>query len=302
MNVLVLYSLPPSIANNGRATWEFDLSEAVRGVAEVLPGAVVAGVRGDVEEVLALLSAHKPAVVFNACEAPLGRPELEAHVAALLEWSGVRFTGSHSETLSLCRRKDRVNAVLAAAGVPVPRVNVFPCIVKPVGEDGSAGIDEQSICEDEESLAYARARIAGPTLAEEFLPGREFAVSLWGHLAPDYFSIGETRFENGLRLNTYAAKWDINSRDFANSPMFYDLELDQELRAAIVAWARAAWHAVEARGYLRVDLRLDAGGDPRVLDVNPNPELAPGVGIHRAVTEAGWSWQRFVQRQIEWSQ
>ena len=91
------------------------------GIAEVLPGADVAKVRGEPREILALLEAHAPDVVFNLCEAPLGRPELEPHVAALLEWAGVRFTGSGSETLALCRRKDRVAAVLAGAGVPVPQ-------------------------------------------------------------------------------------------------------------------------------------------------------------------------------------
>ena len=38
-----------------------------------------------------------------------------------------------------------------------------------------------------------------------------------------------------------------------------------------------------------------------MLDVNPNPELAPEVGIHRAVTEAGWTWERFVRQQIAWA-
>ena len=33
---------------------------------------------------------------------------------------------------------------------------------------------------------------------------------------------------------------------------------------------------------------------PRVLDVNPNPELGPGVGICRAAQEAGWTWEQFV--------
>ena len=301
MKVLVLHSLPPSIIDDGRNAWEFDLSEAARAVAEVLPGAAFAGVRGEVREVLQHLATHDPDVVFNACEAPLGRPDLEAHFAALLEWSGVPFTGSGSETLALCRRKDRVNAVLADAGLPVPRKNVFPCIVKPAGDDGSVGLYADSICANEESLAQARSRLSEPIIVEEFLPGREFAVSLWGKEEPDFFSIGETRFENGLRLNTYSAKWEIDSEDFANSPMFYDLELATELRSEVVAAARGAWRAVEARGYIRVDVRLDAGGNPRVLDVNPNPELSTGVGIHRAVREAGWSWERFVKQQIEWA-
>ncbi|PYS26483.1 MAG: hypothetical protein DMF75_22070, partial [Acidobacteria bacterium] len=178
---------------------------------------------------------------------------------------------------------------------------VFPCIVKPAGDDGSVGLYADSICANEESLAQARSRLSEPIIVEEFLPGREFAVSLWGKEEPDFFSIGETRFENGLRLNTYSAKWEIDSEDFANSPMFYDLELATELRNEVVAAARGAWRAVEARGYIRVDVRLDADGNPRVLDVNPNPELSTGVGIHRAVREAGWSWERFVKQQIEWA-
>src|SRR5436853_6797984 len=118
MKVLVLHSLPPSIIDDGRRTWEFDLSEAARGVAEVLPAAVVAGVRGEMREVIEHLSAHKPDVVFNAWEAPLGRPDWEAHVAALLEWSGVPFTGSGTETFALCRRTHDGKCVIRPGGGP----------------------------------------------------------------------------------------------------------------------------------------------------------------------------------------
>jgi D-alanine-D-alanine ligase len=301
MKVLVLHTLPPIATGASRTPAEFDLVAAAQGIADALPGAVAAGVRGEVREIMALLAAQRPDVVFNACEAPLGRPGLEAHVAALLEWLDVRFTGCGSETISLCRRKDRTKAVLAATGVPVPRANVFPCIVKPADEDGSAGIHADSICDDADALARATARLAGAALVEEFLPGREFAVSLWGRDAPEHNSIGETRFRNGLRLNTYAAKWVPDSEEFANSPICYATDLDPALRAAIVAAASGAWGAVGARGYVRVDIRLDADENPFVLDVNPNPDLGPGVGICRAAQEAGWTWPRFVRQQVAWA-
>jgi len=248
------------------------------------------------------LERAKPDVVWNACEAPLGRPDLEAHVAALLEWWGVRFTGCRSETLALCRRKDRTNAVLAAAGVPVPREGeILPCIVKPADEDGSSGIERESVCHRPEDVARMRERLAGPVLVQEFLPGREFAVSLWGDRRPEHSSIGEFSFGNGLLLNTYASKWDLDSEDFRSSPLSYRTAIEDPLRRSVLDAAEGAWRAVEARGYLRVDVRLDRDGEPRVLDVNPNPELAPEVGIHRAVTEAGWTWERFVRQQIDWA-
>ena len=300
MKVLVLYTLPPVTVAPGRSVDEFDMSEAARGIAEVLPEAMVAGVHGEVREVLALLDTYQPDVVFNACEAPLGRPDREAHVAALLEWLGVRFTGCGSETLALCRRKDRVNALLAAGGVPVPRTGMFPCIVKPADEDGSAGIDEHSICANAEAVARARARLKGPVVIQEFLPGREFVVSLWGKEEPLDVSIGETQFAGSTRLLTYAAKWDTDSADYANTPLVYTPQPDPLLREAVIAAARGAWRVVGARGYLRIDIRLDAAGVPRVLDVNPNSELSPDRGIYRAVIEAGWNWERFVRQQLEW--
>jgi D-alanine-D-alanine ligase len=285
---------------------EFDLSEAASNVAAALPEAAICGIRGDAREILALLDLHLPAVVFNLCEAPLGRPDLEAHVAALMEWLGIRFTGCGSETLALCRRKDLVNPVLSSAGIPVPAPidparPSFPCIVKPAAEDGSAGLGHNSVCENPAELARAMAHLEGPAVIQEFLPGREFVVSLWGRCQPDFVSIGETVFEKGLRLITYAAKWHVESEDFANSPLFYNSKVAPRLREAIIAAASDAWRAVRARHALRVDVRLDEAGDPRVLDVNPNPEISPGVGICRGVQEAGWQWQDFIHNLVEWA-
>lgn len=302
MNVLVLYTRLPEELGRERVAEEFELTAAAEGVSKALGGAPVAGVRGEPGEILQVVGEARPDVVFNLCEAPLGRPDREPHAAALFEWLGVRFTGSGSQTLALCRRKDLTRAVLQAAGVPVPRAGGFPCIVKPVDEDGSAGIDGDSVCADPAARDRALARLAGPALVEEFLPGNEFVVTLWGGDGPEYHAIGEVFFEGDQRIFTYAAKWVYDSPDFENSWLDYQAEIPAHLREALLATARRAWHAVGARGYLRLDLRLDAEGVPRVLDVNPNPEVTPGRGgTFRAVTEAGWSWERFVKCQVDWA-
>lgn len=222
MKVLVLHTLPPPTAMDGRRVWEFDLCGAAANVAGPLEGAIQRAVEGWPREILDALEETQPDVVFNLCEAPLGNPALEAHAAALLEWAGARFTGCGSETLALCRRKDLANAALRGSGVPVPDEYDpadprFPCIVKPAADDGSAGIHEHSVCGDAEELGHAIASLEAPVIVQQFLPGREFAVSLWGRSSPDFFSIGETTFEEGLRLITYEAKWDIESAAFRNS-------------------------------------------------------------------------------------
>jgi D-alanine-D-alanine ligase len=283
VKVLVLHTLPPADCGNGRRREEFDLNASAEHVASALEHAFVAGVRGDASEIARLVESQR------------------SSAAALFEWMGVAFTGSGSETLALCRRKPLMNAVLAAHGVAVPRAGVLPAIVKPADQDGSAGITIESVCEDAGAVERARARWPGPVVVEEFVEGREFAVALWGRTAPDDVSVGETVFRNALRLNTYGAKWEVDSAEFADSPMDYTTTVDCSLRESVVAAARGAWHAAGARGYLRVDVRCNAQGIPVVLDVNANPAIAPGVGICRAVEEAGWSWTCFARRLVEWA-
>ena len=156
-----------------------------------------------------------------------------------------------------------------------------------------------SICADADAVQRARARWPGALLVQEFLSGREFAVALWGRCGPEHASIGETLFRGDLKLNSYESKWDTESAEYADSPLDYRTAIDAALREQLLAAARGAWHAAGARGYLRVDLRCNAQGVACVLDVNPNSAIAPGVGICRAVEEAGWEWADFVRLQLE---
>ena len=301
MRVLVLYSLVPEVREAGRMGIEFDMGPGVEGVLEALPGAVAVGVGGALGEVVGAVEKHSPEVVFNLCEAPYGRPDREHHVAAVLEWMGVPFTGSGSETLALCRRKRRVKAVLAARGIAVPREGGFPCVVKPEGEDGSYGIHCDSLCYSEEDVVRAKRHFTGEAIVEEFLPGREFAVSLFGKTTPEYGAAGETLFLEGMKLFTYGAKWAVGTPEFMNTPMRYAMDEDGELQRTVMAAARGAWEVVEARGYLRVDVRQDRDGVPRVLDVNPNPALAPGDGAGLAAEEMGWTFGELIRRLVEWA-
>lgn len=302
MKVLILFTLPPLILPERRLAAELNLSDAARGFANALCWAELRGVRGEPQEILAALEAVRPDVVVNLCEAPLGRPDLEAHVASLLEWCGIRFTGCGSQTLALCRRKDRTKAILQAAGVPVPNSFGLPCIVKPVDQDGSVGIDGNSVCDNPQAAEQARSRIEGESLVEEYVCGREFVVSLWGPRCPEYVSLCEVLLEEGLQVLTYQAKWDENSLDFSRISLDYRPRIENHLRVDLIEVARRAWRAVGARGYLRVDLRWNEDCGLRVIDVNPNPEVTPGLGgMYRSVTEAGWSWESFVKCQVEWS-
>ena len=296
-----MHTWPPERTVGDRWEWEFDLAGTVADVHAVLPEALVVGVRGEPREMMDVVAREVPDVVFNLCEAPLTNPRLEAHAAALFEWLGVPFTGSGSETLTLCRRKDVTKSILGAAGIRVPRSAGFPCIVKPADEDGSAGIYPESICDTDAEVARARSRLGGAGLVEEFLPGREFVVSLWGRLEPEHRVIGEIAYAGGVRLLTYEGKWDMESYGYVNAPLVFHPEIDATLEARLLEAAGGAWRALGLRGYGSVDLRLDGDGAPCVIDVNPNAALNAEGRLYRSVEATGWTWEQFITRQLEWA-
>ncbi len=312
MRVAVLHD--DVLARPGATPDELGVLEAVDAVCAALLDLGHTPVRVPVtarlEEWLSTLSAAHVDLAFNLCEGVGGASAGEVGVAAVIELLGLPMTGSGAETIALARRKDRVNALLAAAGVPVPTWapaerladwSRFPAIVKPAAEDASVGITQASVAGDELALRRAVATSAhGPVLVQEFLSGREFNVGIVGErLLP----LAEIEFHElpggGWPLVSYRAKWEEGSDEdratVPRCPARAEPALVEEARAL----ARAAWRLVDGRGYGRVDLRADAAGRLHVLEVNPNPDLSPAAGLTRMAAADGWSYTELIRQIVE---
>jgi D-alanine-D-alanine ligase len=251
------------------------------------------------------------AVVFNLLEAPPGAPQLHAAATAALELLDVPFTGSPAAAIWLTTDKIATRALLADAGLPVAPGGVLdvehpgvlnrvapPWIVKPAWEDASVGLDGEPVCTSG-VRALARAselasRFPGqPILAEHFLPGREFNVSLLdaaeGVRVLPIAEIEFVDFPPGLPpLVGYEAKWEEGS--FADTHTVRRFpEGDDALLSSLGSIATTCWRTCGLAGYARVDIRLDEAGTPYILEVNANPCLAPGAGFLAAAAAAGLS-------------
>src|SRR5438876_135071 len=257
--------------------------------------------------------ARRADLVFNLCEGVHGKSEWEEHVVGALEFAGVPVTGASLWTLAACRRKAVANALLAQAGLPIPRWTIaqgkidddfpLPAIVKPAAEDASAGLDRGSVVTDRKAL---RARVAAMTeqfdevLVQEYVAGREFNVGLVGSRTLPISEIDFARMPEGAwPILTYAGKWDAGSADDLGSVPVCPAAIPQKLADKLVKLAEAAWRILQGKGYGRVDLRVDEQGRAWVLDVNPNPDLNNDAGLSRMAKAAGWDYAELVRRVAE---
>jgi len=259
-------------------------------------------------------------VVFNLMEAPPGRPEALLGAAAALELMGLPFTGSASGVLWVTTDKLATRAVLQSEGLPVAPGGRLdpdcpsllgrvpgPWILKPACEDASLGLEGDPVCSTPEAaLARARdltSRFPGQAVvAETFLPGRELNVSLIaGADGPQVLPIAEILYEDfpeGMsRVLGYEAKWDEGSFACIHTVRhFPDDPADEGLLARAGEISQAAWRIFGLKGYARVDLRLDASGEPCILEVNANPCLAADAGFMASAGRAGLSAKDVVER------
>jgi D-alanine-D-alanine ligase len=261
----------------------------------------------DPPDVERAVRAHVPDVVFNLCETLGGGSESELVVPRILEDLRVAFTGNDSSCLRRCMRKLDTSELLRLAAVTVPATFavetdrdcealppwVYPVIVKPDCEDGSLGIDADSVAGDAEAVrrVVERLRARGlRSIAQQYVEGREIAIALLGApLSP--LSPGEVLFDEGAfagraRILTYASKWDEGTVDY-RATRSVGAELGSAELACVTETAIRPAAAVEKRDYGRVDMRVDPIGRAFVIDVNPNCDLSDDGGFMRAARRSG---------------
>ena len=177
-------------------------------------------------------------------------------------------------------------AVYICPGTPVPELPFpFPAIIKPNSGDSSFGITQKSVvhsqAELENSVREVREKLGSdvPLLVEEFLTGKDISVGVIGNLLSSYTVLPITEEDYSEvpeylpRVCGYEAKWDPDSPYWKIRSV--PVELPEETRIAVTNYCLALYGRLECRDYARFDWRLDAEGNPRLLEVNPNP---------------GWCW------------
>jgi D-alanine-D-alanine ligase len=243
-------------------------------------------------------------MVLNLCDDGfLNDPSMEAHILALLEVLGIRYTGAGPSCSTLCYDRSAVKLLAASIGIPVPwHVLIpegseeipasvrYPVLVDPNFGDNSWGITERSVVRSREELRAASRDLRtywgyrGPVLVEEFVDGIDLTVSIVGNPPNDVvlpvLTENYSCLPDGLpRVLTYAAKWLPESpyRRVRSAPA----EIPDGVRSQVVRWSRALFVRLGCRDYARFDWRLGRDGIPPA----PGGQPQPGMGLGRSPEE-----------------
>jgi D-alanine-D-alanine ligase len=261
------------------------------------------------------LRAFGTEVVFNLSECPMNSAQKEPHGAALLELLALPYTGNSPLPLTVCNNKALTKRILSSFLIPTPAFRLypsvprgrsglrFPVIVKPANEDGSAGITEESVVDDEaglkERVGHVIEKYQQGALAEEYVGGREFNVGVLGNgTAADPFRTlppAELVYRNRRwRVCSFESKWDNNHPAYGEIAPECPANIPDALRNRLERITLACARAFELCGYARVDFRMNRRGKLFVLEVNPNPDISSNAGLDRAARAAGISYESLI--------
>lgn len=252
----------------------------------------------------------KPDLVFNIAEGLFGESR-ESQMPCVFELFGLPYTGSNPLSLALCLNKARAKEVLTYHKVPTPGFWViekgrsldtipssvgYPLIVKPLFEGSSKGVRDDCFVTDFDELAkkvsFIMTTYKQAALVEEFLPGREFTVALLGNgnslKTLPIVEINYDALPEGVNhIYSYEAKWILDRPEDPLDMFICPADVDDELAEKISKVSKDAFNVMGLRDWCRVDVRLDSGGEPNIIELNPLPGVLPDPTQNSCFPKAG---------------
>jgi D-alanine-D-alanine ligase len=264
---------------------------------------------------ISILADEKPDFIFNLVESINNKGELNYFIPALLNLYSIPYSGNPLEAMFLTSNKLLASKTMRNAGINNPSLflpsqfellspgNKY--IVKPIWEDGSLGITEESVFECKPGHGERFAGLDDSHwFIEEFIDGREFNISiLAGEEGPEVLPPAEIVFVNygdiKPRIIDFKAKWELDSFEYINTVRkFPGKNLNSRLERDLKDAALACWKLFGLKGYARVDIRIDSNEKVFVIEINANPCISPDSGFVAATTEAGYPFMDVIQRII----
>lgn len=226
-------------------------------------------------------------VIFLALHGGTGE---NGTLQALLELTGIPYTGSGPLASAVAMDKDMAKRVFVHAGVPTPDWVMapydvreaearfgYPFIVKPNKQGSTVGLTIVRSADEYDAAIEEGFRHDDEVMIEQFIPGRELTVPILGD---EPLPVGEIIVER--EIFDYETKYQAG---MAQEIFPADLTGEQTIRAQMLGLR--AHRALKLSGYSRLDFRMDANGELWCLEANTLPGMTAASLFPKGAAAAG---------------
>lgn len=257
--------------------------------------------------------------VFNLCDEGYDNDaNKELHVPSLLEMLAIPYAGAGPQCLAFCYDKSLVRGIAKEMEIPVPNAIFvksedtsfefpfgFPALVKPNFGDSSFGITQKSVTNNAEEFVNVISEIREKfgyekaILVEELLVGKDLSVGIIGNPPSSYMVLPITEEDYSAlpsefpQICGYEAKW-LPESPYWNIKSI-PAQLPEETKKFIIEWCLKLFERLGCKDYCRFDWRLDVEGNPKLLEVNPNPGWCWDGHLAKMAKIAGMSYAEMLQ-------
>lgn len=277
-------------------------------------------VHDDLRDIRHAITDWHPHIAFNLLEGFDDIAIFDQNVVSHLELLRLPYTGCNPRGLLLARDKSLSKKLLAYHRIRVPEFDVFrvghrvkkpkrltfPLIVKSLTQEASIGISQASVVDTEEKLiervGFIHESIGTAAIVEQYVEGRELYVGILGNQSLQALPVWELFFTNmpaeARHIATDRVKWSSKYQEKRGILSGPAEDLTDVVTDKIQHLCKRAYRGLLLSGYARIDLRLDAAGNPWVIEANPNPQIAKGEDFAESADSAGMDYDVLLQRII----
>jgi len=320
MDVLILHDYIPGDAPPDVLDVMTEVNAVQNALKELGHTSTLLAIQKDLGILKNHLKNNKPDLIFNLVESFNGSGQYAYKIPELIEKLNIPFTGTKSQAMFTTTNKLWTKSILKENGILTPQ-EILPksgsdnefiqpgtYIIKPVWEDASVGVDEDSvvfIANRQDFLTKVSGRdgnVSEDWFVESYIDGREWNVGVLGsELDIEILPPAEIRFnnydENKPKVLGYQAKWISESFESLNTTRHFNFNpADAELIAQLKSITKHCWSLFDLNGYARVDFRVDNNGVPYVLEINANPCISPDAGMTAAADQIGLNYTSLINK------
>lgn len=228
-----------------------------------------------------------------------GRGGEDGSIQGVLEWLRIPYTGSDVLASALGMDKYKCKQVWQGMGLPTPASALLtaatsaealvaelglPLMIKPAHEGSSIGMSKVVSIEQLQQAYQEAARYDDRVLAEQFVTGAEFTVSIVDDQALPVIGLKTTH-----DFYDFSAKYTATDTRY-----LLPSGLPAAEETALQQLALDAYRAVGCESWGRVDVMVDQQGQPWLLEVNTSPGMTDHSLVPQAAAHAGISFEQLV--------